>query len=228
MEKVTKKYQLNNSYFKNRFGNMPSNPFEVHEYVIEHKELPFNYQGDNWLLDMFTEYQKRAGVFGNEFFTPDTTAKRMAELANEFFTKNDPYVLDACCGFGQLTKELKKFGFIVSGFDQSYDFKKIYEYETAQGYEISDFRDYKKTFKNVVSNPPYPVKELTDFLDKLHLILEENGRAVLLVPVKFFEKERPQRLVSILNKFEVLHKEKMTEEFARTKTNAEIVVVSKL
>ena len=67
MKKVTKKYQLNNSYFKNRYGEMPSNPFEIHKYYVEHNELPFKYDGDNWLLDTFTEYQTRARVFNNEF-----------------------------------------------------------------------------------------------------------------------------------------------------------------
>ena len=82
-EKLKKKFALNNSYFKNRQHNAPSNPFEVLEYYKEQKELPYN-DGeikDDWFYNCFCEFQKRAGVHNSQFFTPTKTVK----VLNEFF-----------------------------------------------------------------------------------------------------------------------------------------------
>ncbi len=58
----TKKFALNNSYFKNR---RPGDPDTLPEIVTHHKqhgELPFRYDGDNWPYDTVCERQKRRGV----------------------------------------------------------------------------------------------------------------------------------------------------------------------
>jgi hypothetical protein len=55
-----------------------------------------------------------------------------------------------------------------------------------------------------------------------------GGISILLLPKGFIKKERPKRTVNALNKFEILETRDMTEEFVRTKVNAEIVVFGKL
>ncbi|MDB0602327.1 ParB/RepB/Spo0J family partition protein [Tenacibaculum maritimum] len=52
-EKVSKKYALNNSYFKNRKTDYPANPLEVLDYWMQHNELPFD-MGDesNWMYEV--------------------------------------------------------------------------------------------------------------------------------------------------------------------------------
>ena len=107
-EKIKKKFALNNSYFKNRQHNAPSNPFEVLEYYKEHNELPYKEEvKEDWFYQCFCEYQKRAGVLNSQFFTPTRTADRIAEIVFEY-AEFDERILDACCGFGQITKALKK------------------------------------------------------------------------------------------------------------------------
>ena len=222
-----KKYALNNSYFKNRVHTDPSTPYEVMEYLEEHGELPFDYHGENWMYDCYVEYQKRGKVFHAQFFTPDRTADRMAEIANDAFTEEGAHVLDACCGFGQLTRPLTTLGFIVHGFDASCEMVKMYGYNTSCLAEQCDFRSYEEKWQNIIANPPYEIKDLTDFLCWLHLSLEDNGVAILLIPDGFIDKERPKATAEAISRFRILHREPMTEEFARTKTRAEIVVLEK-
>lgn len=211
---------------------MPATPLEVMYYFNQHSELPFDMGSDteNWLYECFVEYQKRAGVYGSQFFTPPATAERMAEIANQYFEEGDPYILDACCGFGMLTKPLTQLGFIVIGIDSSQDMVEMYAYNTSCDSELTSFQDYRvhNKYKNVIANPPYEIPVLTEFLESLHnVILEDFGVAILLLPKGFIDKDKPKALVSILEKFDLIHREDMDEEFARTKINAEIVVLKK-
>lgn len=230
-EKVTKKYALNNSYFKNTPPNCPRTPLEVAMYVEQHNELPFNMDlesNPNWLYDTYIEYQKRNNVYHSQFFTPPATAKRMAEIAETNFTK-DPYVLDACCGFGMLSKEVREKGFIVKGFDFSVDMVDLYNF-TIDG--IADQLDYEEQsieqcYDNIIANPPYELPKLTKFLEVLLDVLTEKGVAVLLIPKGFVDKDKPKALVSVLDKFIVLSREDMTEDFGHTKIKAEIIVLTK-
>lgn len=227
-EKIKKKYALSNSYFKNRRPQDPSNPFEVLEYYKENNELPFG-DGtvfDNWFYDCFIEYQKRAGVYQSQFFTPPSTAEKIAELANIFF-KNDVRVLDACCGFGMLSKAVREKGFIVNGFDVNPQFEKVYGFHTEGQFFWYDFRDYSEKHKCIIANPPYEIKELTEFLGCLANWLTDDGIAILLLPAGFISKERPKQLVENLNSFIFYHIEPMQESFARTNIRAEIVVARK-
>lgn len=229
-EKIKKKYALNNSYFKNSLREHPSDPFEVLEYFIEHEELPYKVfeLEEYWLYECFIEYQKRAGVKTSQFFTPPETAKKIAEIADRFGEFGDPYVLDACCGFGMLSKEILKKGFLVEGFDIDTRFNIIYNEYVESAFYTSDFRDFRTEPLNlIVSNPPYEVKELTEFLECMTNWLTGTGIAVLLLPKGFIDKERPKATVEVLSKYQVLHKEDMVETFARTNTRAEIVVLTK-
>jgi len=231
---VTKKrYSLNNSYFKNRLPSMPATPLEVMYYFNQHGELPFDMGSDteNWLYECYVEYQKRAGVYGSQFFTPPATAKRMAELAEEYFGKVSPHVLDMCCGFGMLTQAVKEKGFIVEGFDNNSEMLELYNQFTGCTSFKADINGYSFDGGrwNIISNPPYEIKECTQFLKLLwDLLVDDGGLAILLLPKGFIDKDKPKALVEVLEKFNVVHREDMDEEFARTKINAEIVVIEKL
>ena len=234
-EKITRKrFSLNNSYFKNRTPQMPATPLEVMYYFNQHGELPFDMGSDteNWLYECYVEYQKRAGVYGSQFFTPPATAKRMAELADEYFyyEQGVPQVLDACCGFGMLTKPLLEKGFIVNGFDINSGLLELYNEYTgciSKQKDINSYLNEDITWKNIVSNPPYEIKECTQFLKLLMDLLDDDGTSILLLPKSFIDKEKPKALAEVLAQFEVIHREDMQEDFERTKINAEIVVIKK-
>ncbi|MDR3271934.1 MAG: hypothetical protein LBT29_00425, partial [Flavobacteriaceae bacterium] len=228
----SKKFALNNSYFKNHRRDIdPANPFEVYEYYKQHGELPYKDNPETneyWLYDCFVEYQKRAGVKNSQYFTPPKTAERIAELANTYFSVL-LYVTDACCGFGMLTKALRnKYKFIVYGFDNDADMCKLYiEHAgvicTKNDFtEELDFCDY-----NIIANPPYETPSLTDFLKWLYCVIYGNGIAILLIPQGFMDKKSPKATAEAINKFTIIHREPMQEPFARTNTRAEIVVLRK-
>jgi type I restriction-modification system DNA methylase subunit len=229
-QKIKKKYALNNSYFKNRLRTDPETPLDVLNYFKEHGELPYQDNGmsEHWIYECFIEFQKRSGVYNSQFFTPPETAERMAEVAEIFFAHQSPYVLDACCGFGMISNAIRKKGFLVSGFDVDNKFQDLYGFFAESNFETNDFRDYTcEGYKHIISNPPYEIKELTEFLECLHGWLAEEGRAVLLLPKGFTDKKH-KRISEIMGKFEVIHMEDMKEEFARTKVSAEIVVLEKI
>ena len=58
-------------------------------------------------------------------------------------------------------------------------------------------------------------------------LLGDGGLAILLLPKGFIDKDKPKALVEILEKFSVMHREDMEEDFARTAIKAEIVVLEK-
>ena len=104
-EKIAKRYALANSYFKNRLLIWPDTLCEIHDYLQQHGELPFRYDGDNWSYDALCERQKRRGVRLSQYLTPDATARQIAALAVRYF-ENDSRIMDVCCGTGQLTRAL--------------------------------------------------------------------------------------------------------------------------
>lgn len=231
-DKIKKKYSLNNSYFKNTPANCPRTPIEVAMYVEQHNELPFNMDLESnpyWLYDTYIEYQKRNNVYHSQFFTPPATAQRIAQIASENFKPElGAYVLDACSGFGMLSNEVRKYGFIVKGFDFSADMVDLYNFTVDGIAEQLNYEDEEIINYNcVVANPPYEVPKLTKFFEVLHDVLTEKGVAVLLIPKGFVDKDKPKGLVAVLQKFQFLHREDMIEDFAHTKIKAEIVVVQK-
>ncbi len=231
--KVSKRYSLNNSYFKNRSNDAPESILDIAEYLEDNGELPFDYDhtSGNWMYEAFVEKQKRSGVYHSQYFTPPSTAQRMSELAHSYFHLDEPLVLDACCGFGMLTKHFDWTDFIVHAFDFDSTLVNLYEKFTGvSSVETSTLEDFlpENKYKNVIANPPYEVPTLTVFLERLsNEWLEPNGIAVLLVPKGFIDKDKPKKLVEALSQFEILAREDMSEEFARTKINAEIVVLQK-
>ena len=230
-EKVKKKYALNNSYFKNRTNSMPSNPMEIMQYYKEHNDLPFDMGTDtsNWLYECYIEFQKRSGVYNSQFFTPPKTAIRMYEIGEDYFDLSEN-VLDACSGFGMLSKPFIVNGYTIEAFDYSSDMMQLYkdnfncEYCTQLNFLEQEFAD---NYYNIISNPPYEVPALTSFLNWIYENMPETGVAVLLIPKGFLDKERPKAIPEIVSKFKILHREDMQEDFARTKIRAEIVVLKK-
>ena len=222
-----KKYALHNSYFKvNRMYGLPDTISETAKYQKEQGELPFRYDGNNWVYDSFTERQKYRGVYNSQFLTPDATCKRLADYAGKYFTKNE--VLEPCCGTGQITKELIKDNYDVIAFDNDLE---LVGFCKSQHPDIdvfqSDFREVSFIANQIIANPPYEITELTDFLEWIDSVQDNGGISILLLPKGFIDKERPKRTSHALQKFEVLEREDMQEEFARTKTRAEIVVLKK-
>lgn len=238
--KIKKKYALVNSYFKNRTADMPKEPLEVAEYFEEHNELPYNHHGEseNWLYDCFTEYQKRTEINNNQFFTPPAVAKRMAEILNEYVNKKDEIIIDACCGYGQITKALCPYFSHIVAFDNDWYVNELFKFYMKGVSSYIEF--YKDDFtqteyfkidlhqvKGIISNPPYDIPLLTEFLYFVHQNLLEGGYACLLLPKNFINKTKPKKLIEILGTFEIKHRENPSKPFARTATKAEIVVLQK-
>lgn len=222
-----KKYALNNSYFKNHLPDMPHYPVEVVKYFKENNDLPFEYSGENWVYEMFCEFQKRGGVQLEQFLTPDKTAKRMFDLLRNYNGISTSSVLEIGCGTGQITKHLEVYQ-SVKAIDIDKDMIEICQtLYNADNIEFikSDYKEFTGKFDYIICNPPYSdVPELLSCIDRN---LADNGLAVVLLPAMTFKKERPKKLVELLSKFKVIQSEPMTEKFERTGVNAEISVIQR-
>lgn len=224
---MAKKYQLNNSYFKNKAHGMPDTILEIALYQKEHGELPFEYSGQNWVYDAFCESQKREGVYNSQYLTPDATADRMMHFAGKYFTQSYA-VLDACCGTGQLTKELIKDNYNVLAFEIDSDMVQLCQFlYPALNIKHSNFEDMEGVYPQIIANPPYEVPVLTKFLNWVLSVQNSGDLTILLIPKGFILKTSPKHLLSVLQQFYILEAEDMREEFARTKVRAEIVVLKK-
>jgi len=232
-----KKYQLTNIYFKiARMYGLPQTILEIAEHEKQHGELPFAYNGDNWVYDAMCEKQKREGVYNSQYLTPDATVDRMMHFAGKYFISNE--VLEPCCGTGQITKELINRKYDVLAFDIDDEMIKICELLYPERENITRHKIVQGNFtrydlecshrNQIIANPPYEIPELTDFFEWMYNNQDYGGISILLLPKGFIDKDKPRRLFEILRKFGVLEREDMMEEFARTKTRAEIVVLKKL
>ncbi len=227
LNKVEKKYALNNSYFKNRKSEYPDTLLEIVQYWKEFDQLPFEYIGKNWIYDAMCERQKKLGIINSQYLTPDKTAKQIAEMTNNFVPK-DSKVLDACCGTGQLTKYLIESGLKVTGFDIDEQMveicKLLYPTGTFSTYDFNQDNNLGK-WDLIVANPPYEQKEIVSFLEWLSLALNKDGKAILLIPKDFLAKDKPKKLVEMISRFEVLHQEEMTETFFHTSWKSDIHIL---
>jgi len=77
-------------------------------------------------------------------------------------------------------------------------------------------------------NPPYETPILTEVLEWIYSVQDYDGLSILLLPKGFLNKEKPKRTQEAISNYEILEVRDMTEDFARTKTQAEIVVLKKL
>ena len=229
-EKIAKRYALANSYFKNRLLIWPDTLCEIHDYLQQHGELPFRYDGDNWSYDALCERQKRRGVRLSQYLTPDATARRIAALAVRYF-ENDSRIMDVCCGTGQLTRALIAEGVHPSqivGLEVDRELADFYArlYPVTQTL-IGPYRDIDFRCENVIANPPFEITECTSFLQWLSRTQCSGDWAVLLLSYGFIDKQRPKAVQETMRHFIIHYRTPMQEPFARTACRAEIVVVER-
>ena len=229
-EKIAKRYALTSSYYKHRQMGCPDTLAEIYDYLQQHGELPFRYEGDNWSYDAMCERQKRPGVYLSQYLTPDRTARQMAALAVRYFD-NDSRIVDACCGTGQLTRAMIAGGVhpsAIVGFDMDGDMIAIYErlYPTVGAmrmrFEEIDFR-----CENIIANPPFEIGACTAFLQWLSRTQCSGDYAVLLLPYGFIDKQRPESIQETMRHFIIHYRTPMQEPFARMNCRAEIVILER-
>ena len=230
-EKITKRYALTNSYYKYRQIGWPDTLAEIYDYLQQHGELPFRYEGNNWSYDAMCERQKRPGVYLSQYLTPDRTARQMAALVVRYFD-NDSRIVDACCGTGQLTRALIAEGVYPSaivGFDIDGDMIAIYErlYPTVDAMRMR-FEDIDFRCENIIANPPFETAECISFFDWLSQVQISGDYSVLLLPHGFIDKQRSKAIQETMRHFIIHYRTPMQEPFARTACRAEIVVLERL
>ena len=230
-EKIAKRYALTNSYYKHRQMGWPDTLAEIYDYLQQHCELPFRYEGDNWSYDAMCERQRRKGVYASQYLTPGRTARQMAALAVRYFD-NDSRIVDACCGTGQLTRALIAEGVhpsAIVGFDMDGDMIAIYKrlYPAIDAMQIR-FEDMDFRCENIIANPPFETAACISFFDWLTKVQRSGGYAILLLPCGFINKQRPSALRDVLQGFTVFFRTPMQEPFTLTACRAEIVVLERL
>ena len=229
-EKIAKRYALTSSYYKHRQTGWPDTLAEIYDYLQQHGELPFRYEGDNWSYDAMCERQKRPGVYLSQYLTPDRTARQMAALAVRYFD-NDCRIVDACCGTGQLTRAMIAEGVhpsAIVGFDANAELVDLYErlYPEAAALRMQ-FHEIDFRCENVIANPPFEIGACTAFLQWLSRTQHPGDYAVLLLPYGFIDKQRFKAVPETMRHFIVHHRTPMQEQFARTNCRAEIVILER-
>lgn len=237
-EKAEKKFSMRN-YFKSVSYNKryPQSPLDMILYKSMFNDIPVSdvsVEEPDWFYKVIVEYQKgRGSVYHQQFFTPYKTAMRMAEILKEKAENNDelyPTILDACCGFGQLSIACSNTmpGVVIVGFDFSYEMIEMNRKLNIDNSNVGivDLKEYNlANYDYVISNPPYEMKDFKDFLELLVRVTNPSATIVMLVPVGYVDRERPKEVKALLENFTVIHREPMTEPFYLTKIQAEIVVL---
>lgn len=226
--KITgKKYSLVNSYYKNKREHYPDTLLEIVQYWKAYGELPFEHGGGNWVYDAVCERQKYHGIRNGQYMTPETTAKNMACLADNFIP-GDLKVLNACSGIGQIARCLIESGLDVTGFDSDPEMVEVCRilYPKAV-FEKKSYKDWtnEEKWDLVVSNPPHGQRDLLEFTGWLTNVLGPEGKAILLVPQDYYKKDKPKELAGYLDKLTILHHERVKESFAHTSHMGELVIV---
>lgn len=223
---ATKKFALNNSYFKNiRYQpKMPQTPIEIMRYRKEKWELPYNAE-PTWerVYEMFCEYQKRNGVCMDQFLTPPKVAYQFAWVREKYWFRW-ARILEIWCGTWMITRYLID-AHVVEKDPRMIEICKLQDIE-ATYWESSFDVTHQDCYDFVIWNPPY--EPLQQVLAKTHELLKEWWRGIMILPVWYFQKERPKALVETLNKFTVEYVERSCAEFDRTKIQTEIVVFRKI
>lgn len=230
-EKIAKRYALTNSYYKYRQIGWPDTLAEIYDYLQQHGELPFRYEGDNWSYDALCERQKCRGVYLSQYLTPDCTARQMAALSVRYFD-NDSRIVDACCGTGQLTRALIAEGVhpsAIIGFDMDRELVDIYErlYPTVGAMQMR-FEDIDFRCENIIANPPFETAACISFFDWLNKEQISGDYSVLLLPHGFIDKQRPKAIQETMRHFIIHYRTPMQEPFARTNCRAEIIILERL
>jgi len=228
----TKKYSLNNSYFKiasYSYGNpeLPKEPIDIINFRKERWELPYSAEptGER-IYEMICEYQKRNTSYKylDQFFTPPKVADQFQRICNMYWNRSN--VLEIGCGSWMLTKRVKVHGkFDIVELDQK--MIEICKLQDIQGDFINEnFKNFNQTYYDVVFwNPPY--EPLQEVLEKTLERLNPWWYAFFILPTGYIQKERPKRIQEIMSNFYIIYTEKSCDEFLRTKANTEIVVLQK-
>lgn len=153
-----------------------------------------------------------------QFFTPDMTANRIAELVAIY--KPTDTIFDACSGTGQLSAAIVSQGYSVIGGEidiELLEFSRQFYSLAAKPDQLSfNHFDYQKDklpniVQMIVSNPPY--EDIPRFLLWILENLEIDGTTILILPLGFIDKARPKVLVETLGRFDIIHREDMKEPF---------------
>lgn len=235
-EKIKKRFALNNSYFKNRRPQDPATPLECLMYLNQHGELPYKEEvHQNWAYECFIEYQKRAGVVNDQYFTPPHVARDMVEVFFRYANINQD-ITEPFCGYGQIAsaffanKDADNFCSLYQCIDIS---KELIDFHSMRMPELGNFytedvlsiSDGLVQNTNFIANPPYSVKILTEFLKRLSIWIAPNYVAVLLLPQGFIHK-KTKAIQEAMSKFDVIVENRYdSKTFAHTKVLTEIVVL---
>ena len=237
-EKIKKRFALSNSYFKNRRPQDPKNPLECLEYYQEYSELPYNSDiHENWIYDCFIEYQKRTPIVHEQFFTPPHVADDMVNVfLKHADIKHD--VTEPFCGYGQITKcffkkceeEKKDFCALYQCIDISDELirclkMQMPELDNIYTEDVLTLSDGLVQNSNFIANPPYSVKTLTNFIEKLSVCMNKENVAVLLLPQGFIHK-KTKAIQEAMSKFDVVVENRYGgKTFAHTGVLTEILVL---
>lgn len=215
-------------YFRNRRPKDPGTIIGILTRLKRWWRLPFRYKGKNWSYDTVCERQRHYGVVHCQHLTPDAVAVKMAWLA-KWYARGVTTVLEACCGTGQITKELLKHGFAVTAFDIDPTMTEVHNYLYPKCYAaIADFRKFDGVqVPLIVSCPPFDGEDSADFMVWLVESLTPGGRAVLLLPDCYVDEEEPEALARNLSRLNILDRSTPKEKFMHTDDDFEIVVVEK-
>lgn len=235
--KVPKAYSIRH-YFKKAAPNWPFTPLQCVQYWKQHGEWPMVLMNEAEpvlaVYEIFEWYQKRMRPMLDQFFTPPDVARQLASVADRFSAKPEILTLDMCSGFGMLSYAMNEAGYPAVGFDIDHELvslsQLLIDENVAPGsaFYCEDFTvidELAGEYQMIVSNPPFTNMPL--FLQKLDLLLNNEGTAVLILPIGFLQKTRPSNLVAALHKFDCIHAEPVKEPFAQTGINTEIVVLRK-
>jgi hypothetical protein len=242
-KKVEKKYSLE-WYWKNPNFYAPTDPFQCLEYREQHGEWPFAIKESDLVeqfYDIITAYQKRRGVWGDQFFTPPEGAAFLASKANDICSKMttatgskvakyDIAVLDACAGFGMLTAAMLKYEFMVEAFERDFALcqcaQRLFEghpglvsieCEGMEHYNVND------CFDLIIANPPFSQQMGLEFFRNAPRWAGQGTIMLAILPNGFAYKTRPAALVQQLDRWEILDSWPFPYEFAHTKVKSELV-----
>ena len=184
-----------NPSFKTRLNNQNEDVIIVIEQRLHERDLSgmLLKEGGFEHLCLQGKFEKRQTIsFGN--FKRDIEDNRWR-------------VLDACCGFGMLSRAISDKGFIVSGFDIDPNLLKMYNNLVGASSTVKDFTNEEVINAsalsefNIVSNPPYEIREAALFFEWLSCALKPAGIAILILPKGFMDRDKPKALVEYFSDF---------------------------
>lgn len=112
---------------------------------------------------------------GNNYETPSWAVEAL--LKRESF---DGEILEPCCGLGNISKTLEKYGYKVISSDIRSD-------ENIYGTGGVDVHSIQQSYSNIITNPPY-TRKLHEMIRHMSLIYK--NKMALLLRLNFLESEQ--------------------------------------